>query len=209
MHVRSAFSAISPAALALTIALPLLAAPSSAHAETDPNRWSVGTSAWLLANALPDPPHFYYVEVDRTLDDRNAIVIEALTWTYDAPIGIPYGSSYGDPSEEYPGFVRSIGLGLGWRRYLYRGLNTSGRALSLLQLYREDNRPQTTGYQLFLQMRIGWRWAARAPGVWIEPAIACNWWPIEVGRPASFEARDDRWPSYFLLEPWLNVGWRW
>jgi hypothetical protein len=32
---------------------------------------------------------------------------------------------------------------------------------------------------------------------------------VEVGRPDSFRAKDSRWPSYFLFEPWLNFGWRW
>lgn len=190
----------------------LAAATTVARAEpaTAPASWSIGTSAWMLANALPDPPQFYYLEVDRRIGARDELVVEAATWTYDGPIGIPYGSSFGDDAHDYPGFVRSIGLGLGWRRYLHRGANVSARALHFLQLYREDGQPRTTGYQLFLQARAGWRWTpARARGLWVEPSIACNWWPIEVGRPDSFAAMDDEWPSYFLLEPWLNAGWSW
>jgi hypothetical protein len=190
-----------------------LARPVRAEPETetdDHGRWSAGTSIWLLRNALPDPPHFYYLEVDRRLDTRNTVVVEALTWTYHAPIGIPYwSSSYNDAAEDYPGFVRSIGLGVGWRRDLYRGLNASVRAIHMLQRYHEDDRRTTSGYQLFVQARLGWRWATRAPGFWIEPAIGFNWWGIEAGRPASFEAMDERWPSYFVFEPWLNAGWRW
>src|SRR5688572_10322655 len=136
----------------LSLALLVVMAPSSrAEPAADDDRWSVGTSAWMLANAFPDPPHFYYVEVDRRFDARNALVLEALTWTYRAPIGIPYGSSFGDSAVEYPGFVRSVGVGVGWRRRLYRGLNGSVRSFHLLQLYYEDDRPRTTGYQLFLQ----------------------------------------------------------
>jgi hypothetical protein len=196
----------------LIASLVLLLAPARPiRAETSPDtsRWYVGTSAWMLANALPDSPQFYYLEVDRTFQQRDALVLEAATWTYRAPIGIPYGSSFGDTSEEYPGFVRSMGLALGWRHNLYRGLNASVRSFHFLQLYNEDDRPRKTGYQLFLQTRLGWRWAARAPGFWIEPSVAFNWWPVEVGRPASFRAKDSRWPSYFLFEPWLNAGWRW
>ena len=89
--------------LALLLAL---AQPTRAETATDGGRWSVGTSAWMLANAFPDSPQFYYLEVDRRFDERNALVLEALTWTYHAPIGIPYGSSYGDPAEDYPGSVR-------------------------------------------------------------------------------------------------------
>src|SRR5688572_30608836 len=111
----------------LVVALVLLAAaarPSGAEPAREAGRWSVGTSAWLMMNAfLDDSPHFYYLEVDRAFDERHALVIEPMTWTYRAPIGIPYGSSYGDSAHDYPGFVRSIGVGVGWRYTLYRGLN--------------------------------------------------------------------------------------
>lgn len=190
-------------ALLLSLARPLHAA------DTSEGRWSLGSSAWMLANLFPDPPQLVYLELDRRFGARGALVLEPVTWTYRAPIGIPYGSSFGDASQNYPGFVRSIGLGLGWRYDLYRGLNASVRSFHFLQVYSEDDQPRTTGYQLFLQARIGWRLSARAPGIWIEPSIAFNWWPIETGRPASFRARDARWPSYFLFEPWLNVGWHW
>jgi hypothetical protein len=192
-------------ALALLLAL---ARPIRAETAPTPGRWSVGTSAWMLANAFPDPPQFYYLEVARSFSQQEALVLEAATWTYHAPIGVPYWSS-SDSSDEYPGFVRSIGLALGWRHRLYRGLNASVRAFHFLQLYNEDDRPQKTGYQLFLQARLGWRFDFRSVGLWIEPSIAFNWWPVEVGRPASFAAKDSRWPSYFLFEPWLNLGWRW
>jgi hypothetical protein len=180
---------------------------SSVAAEAPRPRWSVGTSAWMLANLLPDPPEFYYLEVSRAVGERDALVIEPVTWTYGGPIGIPYGSSFGDATWDYPGRVRSVGLGLGWRRQLYRGLEASGRAIHFLQIYEERGRAAQTGYQLFLQARVGWRWTVG--GLWLEPAVAFNWWPIERGRPASFRAKDDRWPSYFLFEPWLNLGFGW
>lgn len=201
MHLRLIFR-IVPLVLLVTLAPPIRAEEASTS-----GRWSVGTSAWMIANALPDSPQFYYLEVDRSFNESEALVLEAATWRYRAPIGIPYGASYGDRSEEYPGFVRSIGLAFGWRHNIWRGLNASVRSFHFLQLYNEDDQPQKTGYQLFFQTRLGWR--VFRGGFWIEPSIAFNWWPVEVGRPASFQARDSRWPSYFLLEPWLNLGWRW
>jgi len=190
----------------LFVSLAFVIASRSSFAEP---RWSVGTSAWLLANAMADPPHFYYLEVDYALDARNSIVVEPVTWTYHAPPGIPYGSSYGSAAENYPGFVRSVGLGIGWRRELYHGLAASLRTFHMLQLYHEEDHARTTGYQLFLEARVGWRWTPFHHGFWIEPAVAFNWWPLEAGRPESFRAMDDRWPSYFLCEPWLNAGWSW
>lgn len=190
----------------------LLAIVRPVHADelSEAGRWAVGTSAWMLANVLPDSPQFAFAQVERRLGERDGLVLEALTWRYRGPIGIPFWSSSfgGGSATNYPGSVRSVGAGLGWRHELYRGLNVSARALHLVQFYAERSRPTKTGYQLFLQARIGWRWPAR-PGLWIEPALAFNAWPIEIGRPASFVAQDDRWPSYFLFEPWLNLGWSW
>lgn len=198
-------------ALLGTLVLPILAsrAPDALAAEAPQPRWSLGTSAWMLANLFPDSPQFYYLELSWALDDRNALVIEPITWTYTGPIGIPYGASFGDAAWDYPGRVRSVGLGLGWRRRIYRGLNASARAIHFVQNYEEHGHPTETGYQLFLQARFGWRWTPLGRGPWVEPAVAFNWWPIERGRPQAFRERDARWPSYFLFEPWLNVGWSW
>src|SRR5688572_9075984 len=92
--------------------LVVLAQPVRADAGGDGDRWSVGTSVWMLANLwlLPDSPQFFYLEVDRALTERDALVVELVTWKYRAPIGIPYGSSYEDPAENYSGSVRSIGV---------------------------------------------------------------------------------------------------
>lgn len=195
--------------LAAVAVLAVVPPPARADTAPDASRWSLGTSAWMLANALPDSPQFAYVEADFTIGARGAVAFGALTWKYHAPIGIPYGSSLGDPAEDYPGFVRSVGAGVGWRQRLYHGLTASVWSFHLLQLYSEDQRPVRAGYQLFLQARVGWRLHIARPGVWLEPAIAFNAWPVELGRPDAFREKDDRWPAYFLFEPWLNLGWSW
>ncbi len=196
--------------LASTLALTLLlgvSAPTRAETVTD-DQWSVGTSAWMLANLVPDPPQFYYLEIGRRIAPRDGLVVAAMTWRYRSPLGIPVWASASD-ADEYPGFVRSVGVGLGWHHDLYRGLNASVHSFHLLQRYHEDDQSHSTGYQLLLETRLGWRWSPRASGFWIEPSLGFNWWPVEVGRPASFVAADDRWPSYFLFDPWLNLGWQW
>ena len=42
--------------------------------------------------------------------------------------------------------------------------------------------------------------------LFLEPSVAFNFWPVSTNVPAAFEEQDDRWPSYFLFEPGLNVG---
>lgn len=193
----------------------LLASAVAASADSTetakPPRWSVGTAAWSVFNALPEPPDFWYLEVNRRLTERGHLVFEALTWNYPAPIGIPFGPSWGDESEQYAnnGLVRSVGAGLGWRQEFLQRWNASLRAYHFYQIYSEDGSPDRHGYQLLLLARAGWRWGQDRTGLWIEPSITANWWPIEIGRPESFKTADDRWPSYMLFEPWLNFGWSW
>src|SRR5688572_5948119 len=89
------------------------------------HRWFIGSSLFMLANvALEDPPSFYQMNIGRQLSQRNAIALELITWRYDHPLGIPYGSSYAAEEEAYPGFVRGSGAGLAYQRYWWRGLYT-------------------------------------------------------------------------------------
>ena len=197
-----------------TLAL-LASISSAAHAQADapppasPRGWSLGTSVWMVANALPKPPHFYILELGRNLTPRDMLVVTALTWTYPGPIGIPYGESFGDPKEDYPGLVRSFGLAVGYRRALYRGLGASVHAFHSAQRYEERGQPARTGYQLYLQARLGYRFTFGGVPLWVEPSLVGSAWPIQTNRPASFRAKDDRWPSFFVAEPWLNVGVAW
>ncbi len=79
------------------------------------------------------------------------------------------------------------------------------------QLIRDVTRVERygKGTVMLAEGDVGWRFRVQEPGLWLEPAIAFNAWPVELGRPDSFREKDQRWPSYFLFEPWLNLGWRW
>ena len=42
--------------------------------------------------------------------------------------------------------------------------------------------------------------------LFLEPSVAFNFFPVSTNVPAAFEVQDERWPSYFLVEPGLNIG---
>ena len=54
--------------------------------------------------------------------------------------------------------VRAFGIGVGYQRFLWRGLFTTAQATNFLQVfYDSDNEKIQSGYQLYLQFVLGYR----------------------------------------------------
>jgi hypothetical protein len=175
---------------------------------TTPRRHFVGSSAFVLANAvLDDAPDFYQLNVGRWLTSRDVVSLEAITWKYDAPLGIPYGPSLDAPSEDYPGYVRGFGIGAAYQRFLWRSLYSGFHALPLRQHYVDENGAGIqNGFQLFLTLRLGYHLKLRRNRFFLEPSVAFTHWPINTNVPAAFAQKDGKWPNYFLFEPGLHFG---
>ena len=102
----------------------------------------VETSAWMIANLMPDPGDFYQLSLGYRLDEKNILFLNGLTWKYPAPLGIPlYDPSFGSQDEEYPGYVRAFGVGVGYQRFIWKGLFASLYATPFLQkfLYKRQS----------------------------------------------------------------------
>lgn len=200
-------------ALTAPMALPAQGTPvtpttaDAAGGDSTFRRRFVGSSAFMLFNALPDPPAFYQANVGYRVTPRDAISAEAITWTYRAPLGIPYGSSYGAKSEEYPGRVRAIGVGVAYQHLFWRGLFAQAHALPLWQRFSDTNRRKIQdGFQLFTTLRAGYQVSLLSERWFIEPSVAATAWPINTNVPAAFAAADAKWNKYFLFEPGLHFG---
>ena len=179
---------------------------SAAHA-APPSAHFVSSSLFMAFNLLPNPPQFYQLSYGRRLTDRDTLLIEAITWTYPAPLGIPWGADREDPQHRFPGFVRDIGVGLAYQRFWWKGLFTTAHATPFYQTYHEtDGERIQAGFQLFLVGRVGYHVPLAKGRVFIEPSVAATSWPINTNLPADFAAQEDRWPGYFLAEPGLNIG---
>ena len=168
----------------------------------------VSTSLFMLANLLPEPPIFFQLNYGFRPTDQDTIIVEAITWTYAAPLGIPlFGGDYGKEIHNFPGYVQSFGVGLAYQRYLWRGLFATLHATPFWQIFREEDGDKIqSGFQLFMVARLGYHFELWDNRIFIEPSVAATAWPINTNLPASFEAKEAQWPSYFAVEPGLNVG---
>jgi hypothetical protein len=194
----------------LAAAILLTSAPARAQdvGDTTSRRHFVGSSAFVLANIfLSDAPDFYQLNYGYWLTSRDVVSIEAITWKYDAPLGIPYGPSLDSPDEKYPGYVRAFGLGGAYQRFLWRSLYSGIHAVPFLQRYFDENDVRIrNGFQLFLTLRVGYHLKLRRNRFFLEPSIAFTHWPINTHVPSAFAQKDSKWPNYFLFEPGLHFG---
>ena len=175
------------------------------------NRYFIGTSAFILINLVPDqqnPPGFFQLNFGYWFTQKDVISVEAITWKYNAPLGIPYGDSFDNPDESYPGYVRSFGIGMAYQRYLWKKMYVAGHALPLLQQYNHENDKAMNGFQLFLTLRLGYHISLFKDHFFIEPSVAFTHWPVNTNVPDDFAQKESQWPDYFLFEPGLHCGFK-
>ncbi|MBL8029129.1 MAG: hypothetical protein JNL74_22095 [Fibrobacteres bacterium] len=180
------------------------------ESDSDSGRYFIGTSAFVIANLVPNqenPPNFAQLNLGYWLTSRDVISLEAVTWKYNAPKGIPYGSSFDDPKNGFPGYVREAGIGIAYQRFFWNGLYTGIHAQPLYQQFKDtvDNSVQKS-FTLFMTFRVGYHIKLFKNNVFIEPSLACTYWPISTNIPESFERVENKWPNYFLFEPGLHLG---
>ncbi len=190
----------------LVIVVILIVSITTVFAQVDVERkHSIGSSVFLLGNLAPgDPPYFFQINYGYYLSPKDVIISETITWTYYEPLG-----TYGDSDELYPGKVRAIGIGVGYQRFHWKRLYTTIQTTPFLQTFldEEDEKIQN-GFQLYTQLRIGYRFELFKNSWFIEPSVAFNYWPINTNFPESFDAREEDAPNYFLFEPGLHFGYR-
>lgn len=169
----------------------------------------IGTSLFMLGNLADDdyPPHFFQVNFGYQLTPKDRVSVEAITWRYYHPLGIPWGEEGGRESADkaYPGHIREFGVGLAYQRWLTKGLFSSLSVIPFWRRYYDtQNEKIDTGLQLYLTARAGYHF--RLSRLFFEPSVAFNFWPVSTNVPDAFEVQDERWHSYFLFEPGFNVG---
>lgn len=168
----------------------------------------VSTSLWSVANLLPDPADFYELNFGYRFTSKDALICNATTWKYWEPLGIPLMSEKKyQHLEDYPGYVRAFGVGVSYQRFIWRKLYSSLHTNAFVQNFYDNRKTKIqTGFQLYLQFRVGYRVEFLKKRFFLEPALSFNYWPINTNLPASFSQKENQWPNYFLFEPHLNVG---
>jgi hypothetical protein len=195
--------------IATLLALTASSVSGQARGQDSTNgRVFVGSSLFLLGNlASTNSPDFVQLNVGYHVTPNAVLSIEASTWKYAWPLGIPYGRSFEAEEERYPGYVREFGVALVYQRFLWRGAYAAVHAMNASTRYvGEDNRRIRNGYKLFMTYRVGYHFQLLKGRVFIEPSIAATHWPINTNVPASFAQMESKWPNHFLFEPGLHFG---
>jgi hypothetical protein len=170
--------------------------------EADFKRHSIGSSLFLLGN-IGDSVRFMQLNYGYLLSKKDNIIAEAITWTYYEPLG-----TYGSSEEFYPGKVRASGIGLGYQRFHWKNLFTTVEPTFFLQqFYDTDGTKIQKGFQLYLQFILGYRFEFFKKRMFIEPAYALKYWPVNSNFPESFATIESGAPKY-KFEPSLNFGFR-
>jgi hypothetical protein len=172
------------------------------NTEADFKRHSIGSSLFLLGN-IGDSVNFMQLNYGYRLTPKDNFIVEAFTWTYYEPLG-----TYGSSDAFYPGKVNAYGIGLGYQRFLWKNLFTTVEPSFILQqFYDLDDTKIQKGFQLYLQFIAGYRFEFFKKRVFVEPALALKYWPVNTNVPASFAAIENGVPK-FKFEPAANFGFR-
>jgi hypothetical protein len=189
-----------------------LAFSQKAEQDLTYRKFYVGSSAFILLNlntADPNAPDFGQLNFGYRISPKDVISLEAKTWKYAWPLGIPWGDSKTAPEEKYPGYAREFGIGIVYQRFLWKGAFASIDAGNMLVKYMDENNKHIqNGYTLFMTYRLGYHLQFFKNRFFIEPSLSLTHWPIRTNVPESFATLENKWANYFLPEPGLHFGFK-
>jgi len=166
-------------------------------------RHSIGASLFMLYNFFPESADYCLLTYGYQLTQKDRFFVEFNTWKYPEPIG-----TYGSSKEEYPGYIREYGIGAGYQRFHWKGVYTTVQATPFLKQYiDEDDNEIQKGFQLYCQLVAGYRIEFFKKRLYVEPAYALKYWPIDTNFPDSFAEIEEGAPNY-IFEPSLNFGFK-
>jgi len=170
--------------------------------DEDPKyRHSIGSSLFMFGNFLEDSPEYVLLTYGYRLTPKDRIYAEFNTWKYAEPLG-----TYGKSEEFYPGFVRAFGVGFGYQRFIWKGLYAAVSVTPFQKQYHDDENKKTQkGFQLYTQLIAGYRFEFFKERLYIEPAYALKYWPVDTNYPDEFAKIEEGAPKY-IFEPSLNLG---
>lgn len=168
----------------------------------------MSTSLWSLANFGKDPADFYELNLGYRITTKDAVMLNATTWKYHEPLGIPYGNKEKFAhTQDYPGFIRAYGMGIIYQRYVWKYFYTNGHVNVFLQDFIDAQQEKIKrGVQLYLQFRVGYKLEFLNRRLFLEPAVSFCYWPVNTNFPEEFKLQEKGWDNYFLFEPHLNIG---
>lgn len=173
-------------------------------------RWFVGSSLFVLVGnfVTTNPPNFAQVNIGYRITGKDVITLEPKTWKYAWPNGINpfFSKSYGKPEEQFPGFIREIGLSVAYQRFFWKGLYAELNVMPTWQIIVNDNGVKTNGFQLFNTYRVGYHIKLFKDRFFIQPSLAITHRAYHTELPDGFKALDDKWSKFVFGEPGFHFG---
>ena len=176
--------------------------------ELESNRCFIGSTGFMLFNlSSNERPDFYQINLGYRLSEKDVIALELKTWRYFEPLGIPYGKSKTDPTENFPGSIREKGFALSYQRFLWKGLYTAIHSMSAWQSFlNQEGQKFDDGFQVFNTYRLGYHIKLFKGKFFIEPGLAVTHRPYHTTMPEDFRQMDDKWSKVFFGEPGFHIG---
>jgi len=173
-------------------------------------RWFVGSTVFLLGNLdTTNPPDFFQLNIGYRITVKDVITLEPKTWKYAWPNGIHpiFNESYGNPEEEFPGYVREYGLSVAYQRFLWKGLYAELNVMPTLQDFvNENGKKIDNGFQVFNTYRVGYHIKLFKDRFFIQPSMAITHRAYHTTMPDGFKQLDNKWSKFVFGEPGLNFG---
>lgn len=172
------------------------------------NKHSIGTQAFMILTPILDPsPEYYQLNYGYRFSSKHELAIEAITWSYTGPLGRPFGPDYESEESGFPGDVKSLGMGLAYKRFLWKGVYTQIHSTAFQQSYRDHKKNEIQkGFMLFNTLRLGYHFKFLKNRFYVAPSIGGTWWPVSTNMPESFLLEEDQWNNFFLGEFGLHIG---
>jgi len=171
-------------------------------------KFSLASQAFMILTPILDPsPEYYQINLGYRFSEKEELSLEAISWTFQGPLGRQYGPDYESEESRFPGDVKAYGLGLAYKRMIYKGVFAQAHSTAFHQTYRDlDKKKIKNGFMLFNTVRLGYHFKIFKKRWFIAPSIAVTSWPLHTNLPDSFQVLEDQFPKYFLFEPGLHIG---
>lgn len=194
---------LSLSLLVLTLSISMTLSQNQTKKEEIKHRHSIGSSLFTLYNLTEESADYGLLTYGYQLTSKDRFFVEYNTWKYEEPMG-----TYGSSDESYPGYVRTHGIGFGYQRFHWKGLFNTVQATPFYKQYfgLQDEKIQN-GFQLYLQLALGYRIEFIKKRFYVEPAVAFKYWPVDTNVPEDFEAIEEGTPKT-IFEPSLNFGFK-
>lgn len=174
-------------------------------------RWFVGSSLFVLLGNLDtkNPPNFAQLNIGYRITGKDVVTLEPKTWKYAWPNGIHpfFSDSYKKPEEQFPGYVREVGVSVAYQRFLLKGLYAELNVMPTWQKFvNNDGQKIDNGFQIFNTYRVGYHIKLFKDRFFIQPSIAITHRAYHTKLPDGFKQLDDKWSKFIFGEPGFHFG---